>query len=80
MPLQRYLAAATIAGAFLGGGAATAAAAPSAEACGGQVVALVNHAFGDSGASGNPQASAGAGFFLGSSASDGIRTLRDLLC
>ena len=43
------------------------AAAPESPGCAGRTVALINHNSGPFGASGNPNASAGPGYFLGTS-------------
>lgn len=40
---------------------------PGTASCQGHLIAISNHASGAYGASGNPKASAGAGYFLGSS-------------
>ena len=57
------------------------AAAPLPEqACAGQVVALFNHFSGPSGASGNPDASAGPGYFLGQDTSESLHEVREGVC
>ena len=49
--------------------------------CNGLVIADFNHNSGDRGASGNPTASAGPGFFLGSGTHDAIENLaRAVVC
>ncbi|HVB04987.1 MAG TPA: hypothetical protein VNF07_01900 [Acidimicrobiales bacterium] len=59
----------------------TANAAPSANAsCSGTIVAATNHDSGPFGASGNPNASAGPGYFLHSGAHEGITTIRAEFC
>ena len=50
------------------------------EACGGQIVALFNHFSGAAGASGNPAASAGPGYFLQQDTPDAIRDVREGIC
>jgi phosphoribosylcarboxyaminoimidazole (NCAIR) mutase len=68
---MRFLGA-VVAAAGLAGAACGVAAAkshdpvPGAPNCHGQLMAISNHASGAYGASGNPRASAGAGYFLGS--------------
>ncbi len=68
--------------------AATALAAPSAAlaaqpanpGCAGKVVAGINHSSGVSGASGNPQSSAGPGYFLRQGTSEAVHGAMDELC
>jgi hypothetical protein len=52
----------------------------SPQSCMGQIVAATNHISGDGGASGNPQASAGPGFFLGPNTAGAIVDVRSQLC
>ncbi|MDE3191637.1 MAG: hypothetical protein KGL94_12555 [Acidobacteriota bacterium] len=53
---------------------------PGTHSCGGQLVAISNHASGAYGASGNANASAGPGYFLGSSTAVGIADYRAEYC
>ena len=50
------------------------------EACSGQVVALSNHFSGAFGASENPTASAGPGYFLQQDTSETIQAVREGVC
>jgi hypothetical protein len=45
---------------------------PGTPSCNGLIIALFNHASGPGGPSGNPNASAGPGFFLGQDTHQGI--------
>ena len=56
------------------------AAQPSDPGCGGQIVATFNHASGQFGASGNPNASAGPGFFLKQDTSEGVQAVKAAFC
>ena len=51
----------------------TAGAEPAEPACGGQLVATLNHNSGIFGASGNPSSSAGPGYFFGSGTAEAVR-------
>jgi hypothetical protein len=73
-----------IAGA-LGGSAPTALGAtptptPGSPGCVGQIVATINHLSGAAGASGNPRASAGPGYFLGPDTPAAIAAVRAAFC
>jgi hypothetical protein len=63
----------------MGGGASTALAS-SPQSCVGQIVAATNHNSGAIGASGNPQASAGPGYFFGPGTQDAISGVRGEFC
>jgi hypothetical protein len=64
--------------------AALAEANGTSDGCNGNIVALMNHVSGLGGASGNPNASAGPGFFLAGanpgSVSDAIHAVRYVFC
>jgi hypothetical protein len=62
------------------GGGASAAMASSAQSCVGRVVAATNHNSGALGASGNPQASAGPGYFVGPGTPEAIAGVREAEC
>ncbi len=53
---------------------------PGTPSCSGLVVAMADHYSGPNGASGNPGASAGPGYFLGSSTADTISLIRTYRC
>jgi hypothetical protein len=76
----KYLATGLVALAAPAVGPSTAFADAPSQACPGQIVATINHGSGAFGASGNPQASAGPGFFLGSDTAGAIATVRDGFC
>ena len=63
----------------MGAGASTALAS-SQQSCVGRVVAATNHNSGAFGASGNPQASAGPGYFFGPGTPDAIAGVRNEAC
>jgi hypothetical protein len=65
--------------AAIGGGAAPALAS-SSQSCVGRVVAATNHDSGALGASGNPQASAGPGYFFGPGTPQAIAGVREAYC
>lgn len=67
-------------GSLAGVAPSTAAASPAPAACDGQAIVLINHVSGPSGASGNVQASAGPGYFLGSATAGGITDIRNEFC
>jgi hypothetical protein len=48
--------------------------------CNGLIVATFNHNSGVLGASGNPNASAGPGYFLKQATSDGVHAVQDFFC
>jgi hypothetical protein len=62
------------------GAGASAALASAPQSCVGQVVAVTNHNSGVIGASGNPQASAGPGYFFGPGTPDAIAGVRSEAC
>jgi hypothetical protein len=68
------------AGAALASPAASPYPDPDAASCNGLVVAISNHSSGLPGASGNPDASAGPGYFLGESTPDAISEVRAYFC
>jgi hypothetical protein len=72
--------AATALGATAGGAAASPNPEPGSPSCSGLVMAASNHASGAYGASGNPTASAGAGYFLGSSTHDVVAPYVSAYC
>jgi hypothetical protein len=64
----------------MAGGASSALADSPPQACQGQVVAATNHNSGAFGPSGNSQASAGPGVFLGPGTEDAIDGVRSQYC
>jgi hypothetical protein len=53
---------------------------PLAPGCMGQAVATLNHESGAFGASGNPNASAGPGYFLGPDTSEAVHAAQETAC
>jgi len=53
---------------------------PGSPGCVGQIVATINHLSGPAGASGNPRASAGPGYFLGPNTAAAIAAVRAAFC
>jgi len=53
---------------------------PPDPGCGGQIVATFNHASGQFGASGNPNASAGPGYFLKQDTSEVVHAVKEAFC
>lgn len=53
---------------------------PDAPGCEGQIVATFNHNSGASGASGNPNASAGPGYFLKQETSEAVHAVKEAFC
>jgi hypothetical protein len=53
---------------------------PPDPGCQGQIVAAINHASGPFGASGNPNASAGPGYFLGPDTSEAVHAVKETFC
>jgi hypothetical protein len=84
----RHVVVSAIAAAVVSGTAGTALASPAASpepdpgaaSCKGLVVAINNHSSGPFGASANPNASAGPGYFLGESTPDAIAGVRAIFC
>ncbi len=54
--------------------------APGTASCQGHLIAISNHASGADGASGNPKASAGPGYFLHSSTHEAVQEYVDSYC
>jgi hypothetical protein len=48
--------------------------------CNGLIVATINHTSGDFGASGNPNASAGPGYFLKEETPDAVQGVQEAFC
>jgi hypothetical protein len=88
MSTMRLIALSAIAAAVIGGSAGAALASPAESpypesgtpSCNGLVLAMSNHAAGAYGASGNSDASAGPGSFLGASTPDAIALVRAYYC
>jgi hypothetical protein len=53
---------------------------PSDPGCQGRIVATFNHDSGPFGASGNPNASAGPGYFLGPDTSEAVHAVMETFC
>jgi peptidoglycan hydrolase-like protein with peptidoglycan-binding domain len=53
---------------------------PPEPGCKGQIVATINHELGTFGASGNPNASAGLGYFLGPDTAEAVRAFQETFC
>jgi hypothetical protein len=73
-----------VAGALVGSAPAALGATPTptpgTPGCAGLIVATINHASGAAGASGNPRASAGPGYFLGPNTPAAIAAVRAAFC
>lgn len=75
-----WLAVGLMTGGALGGGPSTAMADTPPHSCDGQIIAAINQASGVFGASGNPQAGAGPGYFLGTNTANAIADVRETFC
>jgi hypothetical protein len=53
---------------------------PPDPGCPGQIIATINHASGPFGASGNPNASAGPGYFFGPGTSEAVQAAKEAFC
>jgi hypothetical protein len=71
------LALAPVSGGLLGVRATRASPAPAPQSCDGQIIAWINQASDQFGASGNPEAASGLGYFRGPKTATAIAAVRD---
>jgi hypothetical protein len=77
---MRRLLIASLAAAALAGPSAALADQPPDAGCEGRIVATLNHLSGLAGASGNPNASAGPGYFLKQDTAEAVLGVKDASC